>query len=97
MKVPVCLSRGGLVEVGLSKTDLGLGSGSVGKTDNGEEDQGTLRRLIFVRTFHPFFPLTYPSLLPCYFRRSDPWKFLVAGQLGFMVFLQPNRNPKYAS
>jgi len=48
MKVPFCLSRGGLVEVGLGKTDFGPGSwsgsdvkGGVGK---GEEE---LRRLIF--------------------------------------------------
>ena len=40
MKVPLCLSRGGLVEVGLGKTDL---TGGVGKG---------VRRLIFVGMVH---------------------------------------------
>jgi hypothetical protein len=57
MKVPLCLSRGGLVEVGLGKKDFGpdFWSGSSSKREevgNGgkPEDGGTLRRLIYVRT-----------------------------------------------
>lgn len=48
MKVPLCLNRGGLVEVGLRKR---LGPWSVkGGIGKGEEGEGTLRRLIYVRT-----------------------------------------------
>lgn len=57
MKVPLCLSRGGLVEVGLGKKDFGPDSRSglvlkreaAGKGGELEEDEGTLRRLIYVR------------------------------------------------
>ena len=64
MKVPLCLSRGGLVEVGLGKKDYwsrsGLKREGAGKV---EEDEGTLRRLIYVRILSSFvFIATYPSL-----------------------------------
>ena len=64
MKVPLCLSRGGLVEVGLGKKDYwsrsGLKREGAGKA---EEDEDTLRRLIYVRILSPFvFISTYPSL-----------------------------------
>ena len=68
MRVPLCLSRGGLVEVGLGKKDFGhdwsgwTGSGLKrecdGKGGKPEEDEGTLRRLIYVRTLSSF--LFYP-------------------------------------
>ena len=66
MKVPLCLSRGGLVEVGLGKKDYwsrsGLKREGAGKV---EEDEGTLRRLIYVRILSSFvFISTYPSLYP---------------------------------
>ena len=73
MKVPVCLSRGGLVEVGLGKRNFGpdswLESGlkreGVGKWGKPEEVGSTLKRLIYVRTLSSFlFNSTYPSLLP---------------------------------
>lgn len=63
MKIPLCLSSGGMVEVGLGNTDFGLGFGSGlkrragAKTGKGQEGEG--RRLIYVRI--------YPSLLPFYF------------------------------
>ena len=60
MKVPLCLTHGGLVEVGLGKKVYGLGSGlkgeGVGEGVKLEEDEGTLRRLVYVRI--------YPLLLP---------------------------------
>ena len=61
MKVPLCLSRGGLVEVGLGKhfgPDSWSGSGlkkGVGMGGKPEEDESTLRRLIYVRTLSSFF------------------------------------------
>ena len=64
MKVPLCLSRGGLVEVGLGKKDFGpdswSGSGlkSGGARKGLNEDEGTLRRLIYVR-----HPLSSASLI----------------------------------
>lgn len=79
MKVPLCLSPGGLVEVGLGKKDFGSGSWSgpslkregVGKGGEPEEDESTLRRLIYVRTLSSFlFNPTNPSLLP-YFSLTD--------------------------
>lgn len=58
MKAPICLSRGGLVEVGLGKKDFGSdslsGSGlkreRAGKGGKPDDEDGTLRRLIYVRT-----------------------------------------------
>ena len=70
MKVPLCLSRGGLVEVGLGKKDFGSDSWSGLKREGAgkrgkPEDESTLRRLIYVRTLSSFLLNSiYPSLLP---------------------------------
>jgi hypothetical protein len=97
MKVPLCLSRGGLVEVGLGKKDFRLGSGL--KRGVGKENESTLRRLIYVRLLSSF--LFFSSLLPSWFllftHLSYPWNFIVARQFRFMVFIQPKRKPKYPS
>lgn len=69
MKVPLCLTRGGLVEVGLGKKDVRSGSGlkgGDGKEGKPEEDEGTPRRLIYVRTYPSppaFLVLTFHSLI----------------------------------
>jgi hypothetical protein len=107
MKVPLCLSRGGLVEVGLGKKNFerdswsgsGLKKEGAGMGKRPEEDEGTIRRLIYVRTLSSFlFNATYPSLLPSKFFFTDLiWKFIVARQLRFMVFIQSKRKPKYPS
>ena len=93
LKVPLCLSRGGLVEVGLGKKDFGsdpwsgLGLKREGAGKGGKpEDEGTLRRLIYVRLLS--FAFTFADLF-C--------KFIVARQLRFMVFIQPKRKPEYTS
>ena len=71
MKVPLCLSRGGLVEVGLGKdfgpeswSESGLKSEGAGDRGKLKENEGTLRKLIYVRTVILLFNSTYPSLLP---------------------------------
>ena len=62
LKVPLCLNRGGLIEVGLGKMDFGSNSWSGSglkreRVGNGEEsEEGTMRRLIFVRTISSLLP-----------------------------------------
>ena len=77
MKVPLCLSRDVFVEVGLREKGFGLdswlGLGSRSKRGEGVENEGTLRRLIYVRTlstflllhstFHLLTSLLFPFLL----------------------------------
>jgi hypothetical protein len=100
MKVPLCLGRGGLVEVGLGKKGFGPdASREAGKGRKLEEDEGTLRRLIYVRILSSFiFSSTFRSILFSWFLFTDLiWKFIVARQLRFMVFIQPKRKSKYPS
>lgn len=55
MKAPLCLSRGGFVEVGLgkisSRLDSSMWSGKRGEAEKATEGESTARRLIYVRLF----------------------------------------------
>lgn len=59
MRVPLCLSPGGFVEVGLRGAVLGSWSWMMGSGLKKEEDEGRVRRLIYVRTLSSsYFSLT---------------------------------------
>ena len=62
MKIPLCLSRGGFVEVGIRNKTVGCNTWSGSRTRGKEGEESTLRRFLYVRTLYHLFPF-YPLLL----------------------------------
>lgn len=82
MRIPLCLSLGGFVEVGLGKgAELGSWSWMGSGLQKREDNEGTMRRLIYVRTLF---------LSSCFLLDLIRGNSLVARQLKLVVFVQPN-------